>query len=69
METASCNRWQKIFAKYCRFQPDIFSFGKVQEVARYGHLQDPNTLIDNVQDIVYLFYVQDIVYFRSLTIE
>jgi len=25
--------WQRIFAKYCRFQPDIFSMGKVKVLA------------------------------------
>jgi hypothetical protein len=35
-----CNHSLRIFAEYCRFQPDIFSLGKVQEVTRNPHRLD-----------------------------
>ena len=35
-----CNQWNFTFPFHCRFQPDIFSFVKVQEVARYVQFLD-----------------------------
>ena len=44
----SCNHCQRIFAKYCRFQPDIFSLDNVQILARnprfWGSQRTPNIL-------------------------
>jgi len=35
MRIPSCNHGQRIFAKYCGFQPDIFSLSKVRILAGY----------------------------------
>ena len=39
----SCTQWNATLPFHCRFQPDIFSLGKVQVLARYVHFGNANT--------------------------
>ena len=45
LRIASCNQRTAFFASYCRFQPDIFSLAKVQEVARNPQVEDSSSKI------------------------
>jgi len=50
VRNSSCIHCQRIFAKYCRSQPDIFSLDKV-EVARYSWNFRLNFFVSNWKDI------------------